>query len=79
MDYQQIRQEFGRDLRLIGGVDVDVLLGDKETLCREVKETIPPLLQEGGFIPLADGRIRGNVPFENYVAYRELLRDLVSG
>ena len=79
MDYQQIREEFGRDLRLIGGVDVDVLLGDKETLRREVKETLPPLLQGGGFIPLADGRIRGNVPFENYVAYRELLRDLVSG
>jgi hypothetical protein len=79
MDYQQIRQEYGRDLRLIGGVDVDVLLGDKETLRRQVSEFLPPLLDDGGFIPLADGRVRGNVPYENYVAYRQLLMELVTG
>ena len=79
MDYQQIRQEYGRDLRLIGGVDVDVLLGDKETLRRQVREFLPPLLDDGGFIPLADGRVRGNVPYENYVTYRQLLMDLATG
>jgi len=78
MDYSQIRKEYGRDLRLIGGVDVDLLLGDKETLCREIEELLPPLLTDGGFIPLADGRIRGNVPYENYVAYRQLLMDLTT-
>jgi hypothetical protein len=78
MDYSQIRKEYGRDLRLIGGVDVDLLLGDKETLCREIEELLPPLLTDGGFIPLADGRIRGHVPYENYVAYRQLLMDLTT-
>jgi hypothetical protein len=79
MDYQQIRQEYGRDLRLIGGVDGDVLLGDKETLCRQISEFLPPLLADGGFIPLADGRVRSNVPYENYVAYRQLLMGLATG
>jgi len=78
MDYQQIRQEYGHDLRLIGGVDVDVLLGDKETIRRQVSDFLPPMLADGGFIPLADGRVRGNVPYENYVTYRQLLMELVT-
>ncbi len=78
MDYSQIRMEYGRDLRLIGGVDVDLLVGDMETLRRKVEELLPPLLTDGGFIPLADGRIRGNVPYENYVAYRRVLMDLIT-
>lgn len=79
MDYLQLRQEYGRDLRLIGGVDVDVLLGDKDKLRRQLEEQLPPLLADGGFIPLADGRVRGNVPYDRYVAYRQILLDLVSG
>ena len=27
----------------------------------------------GGYVPLADGRVRADVPFENYVYYRQLL------
>jgi hypothetical protein len=30
-------------------------------------------LKQGGYIPLADGRVREDVPFENYVYYRQLL------
>lgn len=77
MDYRELRQEFGRDLRLIGGIDLDVLLEDKEAIRREVEEKVPPLLEEGGFVPLADGRIRGSVPFENYVYYRKLLDSVI--
>jgi len=79
MDYAEIRREFGRDLRLIGGIDTDVLRGDKETIRREVEGKVPPLLEQGGFIPLADGRVREIVPFENYVYYRELLEAVVEG
>jgi hypothetical protein len=27
-------------------------------------------------VPLADGRVRADVPFENYVYYRELLQEV---
>jgi hypothetical protein len=77
MEYGAIRREFGRDLRLIGGIDVDVLRQDKEKIRREVMEKVPPLLSEGGYVPLADGRIRANVPYENYVTYRSLLEEVV--
>jgi hypothetical protein len=73
MDYRDLRREFGRDLRLIGGIDRDVLRSDKEAIRREIEEKVPPLLADGGYVPLADGRVREDVPFENYVYYRRLL------
>ena len=77
MDYGRIRKVYGRDLRLIGGIDVDALRQDKETIRREVEKKVLPLLEDGGFIPLADGRVRAIVPYENYVFYRNLLAQVV--
>jgi hypothetical protein len=73
MDYCDLRREFGRDLRLIGGIDLDAVRQGKEAIRREVEGKVPPLLAGGGYVPLADGRIRQDVPFENYVYYRQLL------
>lgn len=73
MDYRDLRQEFGRDLRLIGGIDLDALRHGKEAIRREVEEKVPPLVADGGYVPLADGRVREDVPFENYFYYRRLL------
>jgi len=79
MDYRELRREFGTDLRLIGGIDLDVLREDKETIRREVEAKAPPLLAQGGYAPLADGRVRADVPWENYRYYRKLLEQAVSG
>jgi hypothetical protein len=79
MDYREIRREYGRDLRLIGGIDVDLLLGEMAQLRKVLVEEVSPLLDDGGFIPLADGRVRGNVPFDKYVLYREYLEEMISG
>lgn len=76
MDYRDLRREFGRDLRLIGGIDLDALRHGKEAIKREVVDKVPPLLADGGYVPLADGRIREDVPFENYAYYRRLLESV---
>ena len=73
MDYRNLRREFGKDLKLIGGIDLDALRKDKESIKKEIESKVPPLLHQGGYIPLADGRVREDVPFENYVYYRQLL------
>ena len=73
MDYRDLRREFGRNLRLIGGIDLDALRRGKDAINREVQEKVPPLLEQGGYIPLADGRVREDVSFENYSYYRYLL------
>lgn len=77
MDYKDIRREYGRDLRLIGGIDVDVLRQDRAEIRRELQQKVPPLLAGGGFIPLADGRVRQIVPYDNYAFYRSLLAEVV--
>jgi len=78
MDYRNLRREFGRALGLIGGIDLDVLRRDKEAIRREIEEKVPPLLAEGGYVPLADGRVREDVPFENYTYYRRLLEQVTA-
>lgn len=79
MDYKDIRREYGRDLRLIGGIDVDVLRQDRAAIRRELRQKVPPLLADGGYIPLADGRVRQIVPYNNYAFYRSLLAEVVGG
>jgi Uroporphyrinogen decarboxylase (URO-D) len=76
MDYRDIRREFGRDLRLIGGIDLDALRHGREAIRREIEDKVPGLLADGGYIPLADGRVREDVTFENYSYYRSLLEKI---
>jgi uroporphyrinogen decarboxylase len=78
MDYRNLRREFGKDLKLIGGIDLDALRKDKESIKNEIESKVPPLLHQGGYIPLADGRVREDVPFENYVYYRQVLKEVTT-
>lgn len=77
MDYRAIRAEFGPTLRLIGGLDSDVLRGEQDGIDRLLTETAAPLLEQGGYIPLLDGRVRKDIPFQNYLNYRRKLLALV--
>ncbi len=78
MDYRSLRKEFGRGLRLIGGIDLDVLREGKQAIRRELETKVPPLLAQGGYVPLADGRVREDIPLENYIYYRQLLEKITS-
>ncbi|HET6445623.1 MAG TPA: uroporphyrinogen decarboxylase family protein [candidate division Zixibacteria bacterium] len=79
MDYRDIRKEYGKDLRLIGGIDLDSLLDGRDSIRRELEEKVPALLAQGGYVPLADGRVRKDVPYERYIYYRQLLQSLITG
>jgi hypothetical protein len=76
LDYVALRREYGRDLRLIGGIDVRVLEADRAAVEAEVMRVVPPLLAQGGYVPMVDGRVRRYVPYENYRAYRGLIQEL---
>jgi hypothetical protein len=34
---------------------------------------------DGGFVPLADGRVRKDIPLENYLYYRRLFEEVTQG
>ena len=79
MNYLRLRDKYGTDLRLIGGIDLDTLLKDKLSIKKEIMNTVPALVEQGGYIPLADGRVRPNVPYENYCYYRKLIEEIIQG
>ena len=68
----QVRQLVGSDITLIGGIDSDILRQDYRAIQQSVA-AVQPFVKEGHFIPLADGRVREDVPYPNYVLYRQEL------
>ncbi|MFH0796359.1 MAG: uroporphyrinogen decarboxylase family protein [Candidatus Omnitrophota bacterium] len=75
MDVLALRKKFGKDLIIGGGMDKRVLALDKESIRRMVEEKIP-LMQEGGYFPGCDHAIPPDVPWENFVYYRQILLNL---
>ncbi|MEE4310273.1 MAG: uroporphyrinogen decarboxylase family protein [candidate division KSB1 bacterium] len=76
MDYPDLRREFGRDLRLIGGIDLDALRRGQEAIAAEI-DKVSALVSDGGYIPLVDGRVRKDIRLENYLFYRKQLKELI--
>jgi hypothetical protein len=77
MDYLQLRREFGKELRLIGGIDTDALHTGRQAIQKAVRR-LAPLVADGGFIPLLDGRVREEVSFADYMYYRKLLVEIAT-
>jgi hypothetical protein len=72
----QVRQVAGSDLTLIGGIDSDVLYKDSQAIQQAIL-AVQPFMAAGHFIPLADGRVREDVPYSNYAFYRQELRRIL--
>jgi hypothetical protein len=68
----QLRKMVGPKITLIGGIDSDVLRQDNEAIREEIA-ALRPIVDQGRFIPLADGRVRDDVPYPNYAFYRQEL------
>jgi hypothetical protein len=68
----QVRRLVGSNLTLMGGIDSDILRKDNRAIQQAVAD-VQPFVEEGRFIPLADGRVREDVPYPNYVFYRQEL------
>jgi hypothetical protein len=76
MQYSALREEYGADIALIGGVDSTAMSESDAVVSRIVHETVPPLLESGRYLPCLDDRPRSNVPFSRYAHYREVLREI---
>ncbi len=74
-DPRKYRQQFGKDLLMIGGFDKHILAKSKRDIEKEVHR-LTPLVEEGGYIPLCDHRVPPDVPLENYLYYLELARKI---
>jgi uroporphyrinogen decarboxylase len=64
-------KEFGKDLRIMGGVDkIQMIKGQKEIAA--YMKTLAPLVERGGYIPFCDHRCPPDVTPENYLFYLDL-------
>jgi uroporphyrinogen-III decarboxylase len=74
-DPVRIRQQFGKSVLLMGGVDKTQLIAGKEAIVKEL-ERLKPLVEEGGYIPHVDHRCPPDVTYENYLFYLETKRKM---
>jgi len=74
-DPMAFRKQYGKELRIIGGIDKIEITKDKAAIDAEIERRVP-LMREGGFIPLPDHLIIPETPLENYQYYLEQIRAL---
>jgi hypothetical protein len=74
-DPLKFRQQYGKDLLMMGGFDKHILAQSKEAIEREILR-LAPLVEEGGFIGFCDHRVPPDVPYENYLFYLEKVREI---
>ncbi len=76
MEYHVLRETFGPELALIGGIDSGVLHLDESAMRRKVEETVLPLLDTGHYLPCLDDRPRANSTFSQYTLFRNILEEM---
>lgn len=75
-DALKLREQFGKSMLLIGGVDKIQLARGRDAIDREL-ERLHPLVQDGGYIPTLDHRCPPDVTFENYRYYIEKKKEIL--
>ncbi len=63
--------EYGKDLRIMGGFD-KIELGAGRDAIRRYMDSLAPLVERGGYIPFCDHRCPPNVSPEDYLFYLDL-------
>lgn len=76
MDIAKVRQAFPR-LQIIGGVDKMRLSKSFQEIDLELDQKIIPTLPKGGFIPMVDHLVPPDVPWDNFVYYRQKLNHAI--
>ena len=69
------RRKYGKELRVIGGIDKLVLERGRAAIDAEIDRR-KPLMAEGGFIPLPDHIITPGAPLDDYRYYLDQIRAL---
>lgn len=67
----QLLNEYGKELRIMGGVD-KIELAKGPAAIKAYLETLVPLVERGGYIPFCDHRCPPNVKEEDYLYYLDL-------
>ena len=76
VDIYAWRKEFGKGMRMKGGIAKAPLVEGGRAIDREL-DRIKPMLEQGGFIPHLDHLVPPDVSYKNYCRYLEKKRKLI--
>ena len=71
----ELLNQYGKDLRIMGGVD-KMALGKGPAAIKKYLESLVPLVARGGYIPFCDHRCPPNVKVEDYLYYLDLKEEM---
>ena len=74
MDVVALRRRFGRDLRMLGGIDKRALARDPAAI-RQAVDAVMPAVADGGYIPYLDHSAPPDISWPNLCYYMEYLRE----
>jgi uroporphyrinogen decarboxylase len=77
MDIVEVRRRFPR-LLISGGLDKTKVAAGRSAIDAELESKLPFMLTQGGYIPFLDHLVPPDVPWLNFVYYRERVRDYVA-
>jgi len=72
MEVLEVRQQFGRDLLMWGGLDKRALAKGPGAIDAELAR-LAPLVRQGGFIPHTDHSLPPDISFANFLYFMEKL------
>ncbi|MFW6308845.1 MAG: uroporphyrinogen decarboxylase family protein [bacterium] len=75
-DLVKFRKKFGKKMAYRGGIDKRAIAAGGDTMKEEVMRVVPPLLEDGGYIPGCDHGVPPDISWPNFVEYTELLAKL---
>ena len=75
-DVVELRAQYGKRLRMMGGLDKRALAKGKDAIDAELERKIPVAL-EGGYIPTIDHSLPPDIPYENFRYYWERKKELM--
>ena len=67
----ELLREYGRDLRIMGGIDKLEMIKGRAAI-RAYLESVAPLVERGGYIPFCDHRCPPDVKPDDYLYYLDL-------
>jgi len=70
------RREYGEQMAYMGGIDKRAMAAGGMEMRDEVLRVVPPLLEQGGFIPQCDHGVPPDISWPNYAEYSRLLAQL---
>ncbi len=74
-DIVAFRQQFGRQMAYIGGIDKRALAAGGQVMRDEVMR-VAPLIRDGGYIPGCDHGVPPDISWPNFIEYTRLLAQL---